>query len=144
MKSGKIIIASLLAVFLLTGCASKESKLTCTQTTSGVDVIFIVDFKGNVIDNMDINYNMDLSKYSDAQIEAVGKQDFCSSVKNAFGSYKEAFNNCKQNIADKKLEVTADLEIEKVSDSILDKLASPEAAKEELEDEGYTCTLETK
>ena len=143
MKSSKILLAGIL-VLLITGCSAKESKLTCTQTTSGVDVIFTIDFKGNVIENMDINYNMDLSKYSDAQITAVGKQDFCKSVKNAFGDYKEAFNNCKQNIADKKLEVSADLEIDKVSDSILDKLESPESAKEELEDEGYTCELVTK
>ena len=72
MKSSKILLAGIL-VLLITGCSAKESKLTCTQTTSGVDVIFTIDFKGNVIENMDINYNMDLSKYSDAQITAVAK-----------------------------------------------------------------------
>ena len=71
-------IAFLLVVTV--GC-SKDSKLVCTQKTSGVDIVFNIGFKGNTIEDMDFSYDMDLSNYSDLQISAIEKQDFCSSVK---------------------------------------------------------------
>lgn len=141
MKKCKIILTVVLSAILLTGCQAKESKLECTQTSSGVDVGFNVGFKGNTIDTLDLSYDMDLSKYSDTQITAIGKQDFCTRIKSSMTQVKEAFTDCKQDISDKKLHVSAKLDIDKVSKSFLDKKTTPKAAKKSLEDVGYTCTI---
>lgn len=142
MKKSRIAIACMLvAVVLLTGCGKKESKLTCTQTASGVDIEFNIGFKGNVIDTMDFNYDMDLSNYSDTQINAIRKQDFCTTVKNYMSTFKEAFTDCNQDIVDKHLKVNSALDVNKITKSYLDKLSTPKATQKELETQGYKCTI---
>ena len=144
MSKSKIILAFVLtfSVLFIAGCSQKESKLVCTQTTSGIDIEFNVGFKGNVIKSMDFNYDMDLSKYSDTQIKAIGKQDFCSTVKNYMSQFKDAFSNCKQDIgSDKHLKVAADFEVDKLTKSYLDKISTPAKTKKELEASGYKCTI---
>ena len=86
--------------------------------------------------------NMDLSKYSDAQIEAIGKQDFCSRVKSSMSTFKDAFSNCNQEISSKHLNVKAELDVNKVAKDYVSKIAKPESAKAELEKVGYTCTIQ--
>ncbi len=145
MKLGKRILGiSLVGVlFLLSGCGlTKESKLLCKTTASGVDVQFNVDFVGKKIDGINIVYDMDLSKYNDTQIEAVGKQDFCSVVKSSMSQYKDAFMNCNQGIENKNLHVTAGLDVDKIAKNELEKFASVDDAKKSLEAVGYTCTIE--
>ncbi len=143
MKKGKyLLFGGLLAVSLLaTGCGQKESKLVCTQSQKGVDVVFNVGFKGDRVDSMDFTYNMDLSSYNDTQIDAVGKQDFCELVKSSMSAYKDAFTNCEQKIESKKLIVSSVLDVDKVAGDEKDNMGTPEEAKKELEAEGYTCTL---
>lgn len=141
MKKGLIIgVVALGMALCLTGCVSKNTKLVCTQTSSGVDVTFNVDFKGNLLTAMNFAYDMDLSSYSDLQIESIGKQDFCEIVKPSLGTYKDGFENCQQSITNKKLNVNAHLNVDKMSDSVLDRMGTPKATKEELEKQGYTCT----
>ena len=142
MKKGILLSLLLVVAVLLTGCAKKQSKLVCTQTTSGVDIVFNVSFKGNVVDSMDFSYNMDLSKYSDAQIEAIGKQDFCTRVKNQMASFKDAFTSCNQEITNKQLKVNSVLDVDKAAKSYFGKVSSPESAKKQLESVGYTCTIQ--
>ena len=142
MKKGILLSLLLGVVVLSTGCAKKDVKLVCTQTASGVDVTFNVDFSGKVITNMDFAYDMDLSNYSDAQVEAIGKQDFCSRVKSSMSTFKDAFTDCKQEISSKHLNVKAELDVDKVAKSYLNKITKPESAKAELEKVGYTCTIQ--
>lgn len=143
MKKKLFLVAAVAAVssLILSGCGSKEKKLVCTQTASGVDIEFNVGFKGKVISSMDFNYDMDLSKYSDTQIKAIEKQDFCSAVKNSMSQYKSAFTGCKQKIASKHLKVDATLDVGKVAKSVSEKLTTPEKTKKELENQGYKCTI---
>lgn len=142
MKRSKILVCALACMaFLLTGCSQKESKLVCTQTTSGVDIEFNVGFKGKMLESMDFNYNMDLSKYSDTQIKAIEKQDFCSVVKGYMSTYKDAFANCNQEVTDKKLKVSSEFDVNKLTKNVLDRMGSAEATKKDLEGQGYTCTL---
>lgn len=143
MKKSKFILLSVITCVILisTGCSQKESKLKCTQTASGVDINFNVSFKGRLIETMDFDYDMDLSKYSDVQIEAIGKQDFCSNVKSSMSQYKNAFTDCKQEITDKHLKVYSVLDVDKIAKNLLDKMSSAEAAKKELEKQGYKCTI---
>ena len=142
MKKGILLSLLLAVVVISTGCAKKDVKLVCTQTASGVDVTFNVDFSGKVITNMDFAYDMDLSSYSDAQVEAIGKQDFCSRVKSSMSTFKDAFTDCKQEISSKHLNVKAELDVDKVAKSYLNKITKPESAKAELEKVGYTCTIQ--
>ena len=143
MKKNRILLTLVLvlSVVLLSGCTKKDAKLTCTQTSSGVDIEFNVGFKGNTIQTMDFNYDMDLSNYSDTQITAIGKQDFCTTVKNYMSSFKDAFTNCDQDIVDKHLKVNSVLDVNKIVKSYLQKISSPAAAKKELEAEGYKCVI---
>ena len=140
-RSIVLLVGVFALIFLSTGCGSKEAKLVCTQTSSGVDITFNVDFKGNIIKAMDFGYDMDLSKYSDAQIKAIEKQDFCSSVKRSMSEYKDAFNNCEQSVKEKHLQVSAKFDVDKIAKNVLDKMTSPENAKKELEKENYKCTI---
>lgn len=142
MKKSGIILGAAAIILLSAGCVEKESKLVCTQSASGVDITFNVDFKGNTVESMDFKYDMDLSKYSDAQIEAVGKRDFCDVVKGSMSAYKDAFNSCDQKIEDKHLVVSSGLDVDKISSSERDKMGSPEATKKALEEQGYKCTIE--
>ena len=128
------------AVLLTTGCGGK-TKLVCTQKTSGVDIVFNIGFKGNTIEDMDFSYDMDLSNYSDLQISAIEKQDFCSSVKSTMSQYKDAFTDCKQSVDNKHLKVKSTLEVDKIAKNMLQKMSSPKAAKKALEAGGYSCTI---
>lgn len=142
MKKSKLVLGVLISsVLLLTGCTAKEAKLTCTQNTSGVDIEFNVDFKGNKIESMDFNYDMDLSKYSSTQIKVIEKKDFCKTVKNSMIGFKEAFTDCNQKVEDKHLKVISQLDIDKIAKNYLEKMASPKSAQKQLEASGYKCTI---
>ena len=141
MKNVKMLIALFAVLLLVSGCAPKESRLECTQNASGVDVGFNVDFKGSVIKDINITYDMDLAKYNDTQIKAIEKQDFCKIVKEAMSDYEKGFNNCTQNVENKKLNVKANIDINKISKSLLDSMQKPDDAKTEIEDQGYKCNL---
>ena len=127
-------------VLLLTGCGL-NSRLECTQESSGVNITYNIDFSGNKIKSMDFGYDMDLSKFTDTQISMVEKQDFCSTVSSSMTQYKDAFKDCKQSIKNKHLSVTAAFEVDKIAKTELDKMSSPKATKKELEKSGYTCKL---
>ena len=144
MKKSKlvlVVLTTILSATLLVGCGNQQKKLVCTQTASGVDIEFNVGFKGKVISSMDFNYDMDLSKYSDTQIKAIEKQDFCSAVKNSMSQYKSAFTKCDQKVESKHLKVDSVLDVDKVAKDISEKLTTPEKAKEELEKQGYKCII---
>lgn len=133
---GTVALGALVTT-LVTGCGA-EKKLVCTQSVSGVDVTFNITFSGDKLKAMDLAYDMDLSKYSDSQVEAVGKQDFCSLVKTQMSQYSSAFKNCKQDISNKTLNIKADFDVKELADDN-DLSGGPEAAKKGLESAGYTC-----
>lgn len=141
MKKRMIVLLFVVALtVILTGCGSKKStKLVCTQSVNGVDVEFNIFFEGNKINKMDFNYAMDLSTYTDEQVEILSNQDFCSIVKSSMKEYEDAFTNCNQNITDQALKINSVLDVDKVAKSELDKMESPSNAKEDLEAQGYTC-----
>ena len=138
-KLGLVALAVIMTV-LLSGCAKKQT-LSCTQTPENASAEFNIVFKGNLVHSMDFHYNLDLSKYTDEQIEAISKQDFCVTVKESMGNYKEAFTNCLSKLADKHLKVDTDLEFDKVAQEEKERLTSIEDAKAELERQGYVCTI---
>ena len=139
-KSGILLGAAV--VLLSAGCANKETKIVCKQNTSGVDITFNVGFKGNTVETMDFQYDMDLSSYADNQIEAVGKRNFCELVKSSMPGYKDAFKDCDQKIENKHLVVVSEFDVDKVASDEKDKMGSPEETKNALEKQGYKCTIE--
>jgi len=132
---------------LITGCdatetVQKEQLLHCKANSEGVDVIFNVSFKGNRISNMNLVYEMDLSDIEDDRIEAAKSEDYCKIVKESLSQYESAFKNCSQDISNKKLSVTSDLDIDKMDASESVKFGTIDNAKKGLEEVGYTCTVE--
>ena len=163
----KKILTSFLILFvavMLTGCSltkqaekTKETvqkrvesavktELDCKQslTESGIsiDIDFDVTFLGSLVKDIEFSYDMDLTSYNDAQIEAVSQTDLCTTVKDAMTDYKDAFIDCKQKVEDKHIIIESELDIDKIAKNELQKLQKPSTAKEELEKEGYTCTIE--
>ena len=60
-------------------------------------------YKGVRITKMDLTYDMDLSKYTEQQINVLKEKDFCSVVKTSMSQYADAFENCSQDISNKHL-----------------------------------------
>ena len=98
----------------------------------------ILNFKDDKIDAMGLKYTMDLSNYSDAQISAISAQNLCTTVQAAMGTYSQAFTNCKQNMEDKNLVITADFDLDKVPGAKEDNSTKEEILKS-LETQGYKC-----
>ena len=161
----KILLFSVLFVaLLLTGCDSKKDeeivtptstpsptpvpvvgkRLVCSQKVQTVDVNMIADFESETLTYLGLEYKMDLSEYSSAQIDAIKKQDMCSTVAKTMQSYTYAFTNCKQSVTNKTLLITADFDLDKLTGSDLSDKDSIDTAKSELEKQNYSCTITNK
>lgn len=137
MKKLLSVFAFLGVIFCLTGCGNKPSTLTCSQKISGVDATITANFVGKEVKAMKLDYSMDLSKYSDTQIKAIEKQDFCTSVQRAISQF--TLVDCSQSVENKVLLVKSGIDLSKMSNS--DLVGSPEATKTSLEKSGFTCEL---
>lgn len=125
----------LCATFCLVGCGSSSSKLSCTINQGGADITLNANFNGDKVDAMSLKYDMDLSSYSDAQVKILEKQDFCKSIKSSM--YQFELSNCKQDLSNKQLKVTSDIDVTKMDSS--DLTGSPDATKKALEKMGFSC-----
>ena len=123
-----LLVSILLIALFVTGCGN-SNEVVCTQSVSGVKIDMIMSFKEDKLDTMGLKYSMNLEDYSDEQIKQIGEQNLCSSVKNAMKTYVDAFKNCKQNIDNKNLVITADFDIDKLPGSEKGKRDSKEDAK---------------
>ena len=144
-KNIAIFLLMIMSVVAFTGCGktNKESKkLVCTMNVSGVDVTYNIDFEGDKVKGMDFAYDMDLSSYSDAQIKAIESQDFCPTVEKAFANFGDAFQDCKQKVAKKQLNVTAKLVVDKLASNVKELMVSQEKAKDGIEAMGFKCSFE--
>ncbi len=139
-----LLFGIMFAVVFLTGC-QKTTRLVCSQsvTSSGLEVSvdMIADFGEEELVYLGLEYGMDLSAYTDAQVDLINKQDMCSSVKANMSSYAEAFTNCKQSVSNKKLKITADFDLDKLMNSGLSRKTNADEAKTVLEKQGYTCVI---
>ena len=117
-----VLFSALLTVLFLTACGSSKTKVVCNQKVSIVDVDMIMEFEKETLSAMGLKYTMDLSSYSDDQINQVKSQNLCSSVQAAMGTYASAFTNCKQEMSGKNLVITADFILDKLQDRDLASL----------------------
>ena len=95
----KILLFSMLFILLLsTGCSSDETnklgdinpiennevengkRLVCSQKVKTVDVDMIADFENDELTYLGLKYEMDLSAYSDVQINAIKAQDIRDTI----------------------------------------------------------------
>ena len=137
----KKVLFALIALLLVTGCGGSTKRLLCSQKVQTVDVNMIADFKGDELTYLGLKYEMDLTSYTDAQVELVGKQDMCSTVKASMSSYTNAFTNCKQKIDNKILVITADFDLDKLIAGDIKREAKIEDVKAGLERQNYKCTI---
>ena len=142
MRKGLLLLSTLVFAVIITGCSGK-TRLTCTQKVQTVDVKMFADFKGDELTYLGLQYDMDLSEYNDTQVDLITKQDMCSTVKSSMASYSNAFTNCKQNVSNKNLKITADFDLDKLTGD-LSKKTNVEEAKTQLEKQGYSCTTSNK
>ena len=122
--------------------AELDCKQQVTESGLAVDIDFNVDFVNNIIKDIDFSYDMDLSSYNDQQVEAVSNTDLCTVVKDAMPTYKDAFTDCKQRVENKHILIESELDIDKIAKNELEKISKPEAAKKDLEEQDYKCTIE--
>ena len=155
----KLLFSLLIATVIVTGCGkektdgennndskpvdiiTKSERLVCSQKVQTVDVDMIADFKGDVLTYLGLKYEMDLGSYNDAQINAIKAQDMCTTVKQSMASYTEAFTNCKQDVVNKVLVITADFDLDKLITGDIKKEAKIEDIKASLEKQNYVCTI---
>ena len=142
MKRNKLLIGVCAMVLLLsTGCGKKQT-VACKIESDGMFVGLNVNYKGDDVDSMDMKYEIDLSSLSDSEVKAYEKEDLCKALKSDMDELKGGFKNCKQKVEKKKLTVTADIDVKKISKDELKKVEKPETAKKDLEKSGYKCTIE--
>ena len=101
----------------------------------------IANFSDEVLTYLGLKYQMDLSGYSDIQINAIKAQDMCSTVKQSMAAYTDAFTNCKQGIENKNLVITADFDLDKLISGDIKKEAKIEDIKASLEKQNYVCSI---
>ena len=160
----KVLLFSAICIaMLLTGCSKdgnnnplddnglfngitgkNEKRLVCNQKVQTVDVDMYADFSGDELTYLGLKYEMDLSSYTDAQIDLIKKQDMCSTVKQSMSNYTNAFTNCKQGIENKILVITADFDLDKLVTGDIKKEAKIEDVKAGLEKQNYSCTINNK
>lgn len=144
MKKFVMSLAVILVCALVVGCGNKSSKVTCSTKASGIDIkmnFTYLDSKGQYADAGNMVATMDLSSYTDAQREAIKKQDLCKTFLNGLGSLEPAFSGCKQEVTSKELKLTANVSMKTAEDKNLFKL---KMNKKDIEKyfSGYTCTYE--
>ncbi len=143
----KKIILSILVVLVCivtVGCGVKTTKVKCSTDANSIKIdmnFTYLDSKSQYDKSASMVATMDLSKYTDKQIEAIEKQKLCESFLNGVGKLKPAFSNCKQTVENKELKMTADLDLKKAEENNLFKLKSEKKDIEKYFD-GYKCSYE--
>ena len=135
----KNILLFLMIILITSGCSNK--KLVCKRNMNNSSFEYSMEFKDDSIKTMNLYYDMDLTSYSNRQISMVEKQDFCSKLKDNMKSFKDAFNNCKQEIIDEHLRVTANIDVSKISKTTLEKISTSDKTKSLMEKQNYKCSV---
>ena len=135
----KVVLFGVLVIALfMTGC-SKKKELVCSQSMTNVDIKMILGYEDDKLSSMEFREVVNLSTYSDNDIDKLRSQDLCSLAKQSVGQMAEAFINCKQKISGKELILTGEFELEKIPNSEVGINKSMDEAKEYFEQKGLKC-----
>lgn len=134
----KMLFSLILILFVATGCGKK---LICNSKNDIMDLDITVEYKNKEIKKMILNYNYDLSKYGDNDIEQFKKQDFCSLIETSSDTFAGAIKKCSQSVKSKNLIVNAEIDITKLSSNDITKKSKIEDVKKSFENAGSTCKI---
>ena len=124
------LFSILFITLIITGCSNTQ-KLVCSQKIQNIDVNMTGEFEGDKLLRLELKYIMDLSQYTDVQINDIKSQDMCAIVKASMATYADSFTNCKQKLDKKNLIITGDIK----------KEANVEEFKSGLEKLNYSCVV---
>ncbi|MCI8330795.1 MAG: hypothetical protein HFE04_01700 [Bacilli bacterium] len=128
MKSGKLVLLSLVTILVLTGCGKKELTCTMSQTQNGVkmDSEVVIKFDGKTVEDMNMTMDVEIPESLQEQKEL---------LKSSFEA-----QTFKVEESEKGLKLTADAESKFFKDLKLgESKASYDDTKEALEGQGFTC-----
>ena len=130
MKGSKIllVVALLTVGLLLTGCGNKKT-LECKATQSNMETKMIVNFESNKLAGITVEY---------LAPEDLLPTSVCESAKSTFVM---PVKDCKQNNVGENAKVSIIVDISKLDEEDKEDMNDIEAAKEGLEESGYTCTI---
>lgn len=128
MKSGKLVLLSLVTILVLTGCGKKELTCTMSQTQNGVkmDSEVVIEFDGKTVEDMNMTMDVEIPESLQEQKEL---------LKSSFEA-----QTFKVEESEKGFKLTADAESKFFKDLKLgESKASYDDTKEALEVQGFTC-----
>lgn len=128
MKSGKLVLLSLVTILVLTGCGKKELTCTMSQTQNGVkmDSEVVIEFDGKTVEDMNMTMDVEIPESLQEQKEL---------LKSSFEA-----QTFKVEESEKGFKLTADAESKFFKDLKLgESKASYDDTKEALEAQGFTC-----
>ena len=144
----KVLLGLLIgtAPFMLAACGSKDKDkekekaeaantktISCSGDREGkISVTFKYDTKEETVKSGSMTYEMDISKYSEAEQEQIKKLNLCDSFKN-----DERYSDCKPLNSDSALGVDLNFNIDKLLEeySAEEKKISVEDFAKDFEDE---------
>ncbi len=129
-----VVIAGIGALAYFLFFNAKTLKCSMSETLGEVKLTaeMSLKFKGGKLSSGTMSESMDLSSYSDSEIEELKNQDFCS--ENLNSDELIVYSNCKQKIDNKTISISVD-----VKPGSKAQERTFEEAKEEIEKLGYTC-----
>ncbi len=137
MKKVSILLIGVFAL-LCTGCGDKKAAgskntLECTTNIQGLKSVMIYEVVDNKVANVKMESYIDLSQYTEEQIDTVRNEDFCPQLDSS------KYENCKSSVSGKQYILKADYKLseeEKIENVTINEL------KEKIEsDESFTCVI---
>ena len=137
----KYLIALVALLVVVTGCGNTK-KLTCTETDEGTETVAVMEFdKENAMTKMTVTATEKFEK--ELTKEELEMYQGISSL--ACASFTAESVECEVNVTSKELKLVVSYDITKMTDEELAEAGltkentTYDAAKKDLEDDGYTC-----
>lgn len=137
----KEIIGIILGILVLTGCQKETSQISCIKKEQDIDTQLKTILNGDVITQMSLNIKKDISNLDEERLKLFKEEDLCATFKNSVSLMQDALKNCQQEINNKTITITSELDITKMKEEIGKKETSKDEIKSFFEKDGYTCTI---
>jgi len=141
MKKSRVLLGFVLISMslLLQGCFNTKT-LECKEINGNNSAELILKYRNDKLYSMKAYYKMDLSSYSDEQIEEIKKEDTCDEISRSILGI--AAKTCNKNISSKLLTIDIEADISKIKEENLDTVNSITKTKETFENNSKaTCEI---
>lgn len=127
-------------LFCLTGC-SLSNTLKCTGEKDGSKIEYIASLKGDTVTKVELNNEYTAESEEDAKSTGESLEEYLETINEEISESGISINS---KVKGKKVITNVKIDIEKVSESTLNKLfndteLTKESFKEFAEDSGLTC-----